>query len=145
MLLAVIDDDDDLCEDIEKWSASASKELNLSIEYRRFSDGNALVSSIRSAALNDEKPILLLLDLDFDGDKRAGIKALQAIKTSRKRKIRELPVIIYSNSDNMDEICECYFERANSFVSKGLGREQKTRFTKLISFWANVARTPVTK
>jgi CheY-like chemotaxis protein len=141
MLVAIVDDDPDFCELIDHWLKAFTKRYPAakSISFRHFANGDALIDMLRERGA---KRVLVLLDLDLHGDKRAGIKALSALKQSSVKHLREVPIVIYSNSDDPHEVEECYRERANSYVWKGLGHKQKQRFLNLVRFWIETASLP---
>jgi CheY-like chemotaxis protein len=125
MLISIVDDDDHFCESVQKWIASFVKN-----------------HPTKQIELHVHKNCILL-DLDFDGRKTAGVDALVHIRRSRKKTIRKIPVVIYSNSDDPSEIDNCYLKFANSYVWKGNGfNDQKHRFLEIVHYWIDTASLP---
>lgn len=141
MLVAIVDDDADLCSDVGRWVAAFAKQNpNLgTVHFEAFSDGEALVELLRKSP---QPKALVLLDLDIRGDKAAGISTLQKMKTSRASALRNVPVVIYSNTKDPSEVVACYRQFANSYVWKGPGAKQKQRFLDLMKFWVDTATVP---
>jgi CheY-like chemotaxis protein len=143
MFISILDDDDDFCKAIEKWTESYLKrERQKLIQLVFHKTGTELFTFLKTLDVKRSGNTILLLDLDFDGSKTAGINALRQIRSSRKTALRKLPIIIYSNSDDPSEIDQCYLRFANSYVWKGPGPDQKKRFLELVDYWAETASLP---
>jgi CheY-like chemotaxis protein len=142
MLISVVDDDDHFCEALRRWADGIRKKMNKDIELNIHKTGKQFFKFLRKLDGPTSKRTIILLDLDFDGRKTAGLRALARIRTSRRKSIRRIPVVIYSNSDDPSEIDSCYLKFANSYVWKGNGDEQKQRFLELVNYWADTASLP---
>jgi CheY-like chemotaxis protein len=139
MIVSLADDDEKFCKHVEKWFKQA--DLSAQIQLEIFPDPRSLLSSLRTKSRKPTQKMLVLLDLDFHGDKEGGLKALTKIKTG-KSNLRKVPVVIYTNSRDASEIDRSYLNLANSFVWKGHGGKQKRRFTELIAFWNSISSVP---
>ncbi len=85
-------------------------------------------------------PSLVLLDLDMpDLD---GFQVLRSIRSHRKTK--HLPVVVFSSSDETDDILKSYHLGANSYITKPVNFQ---RFSEVIgticSYWFECANTLV--
>lgn len=76
---------------------------------------------------------LVILDLNLGFEE--GRKLLQKIKRKRK----SLPIIIYTTSENPDDIKFCYSHGASCYVTKPFGLEETLKkLTTLGLFWKGV-------
>jgi CheY-like chemotaxis protein len=139
MIVSLADDDEKFCRHVKKWADQS--ELNSHIKLQLFSDPGQLVEFLRRQKFEPKEKMLVLLDLDFHGDKEGGLRVLGKIKKSRSS-LRKIPVVIYSNTRDASEIDKSYLKLANSFVWKGYGSSQRKRFTDLISFWSTLSALP---
>lgn len=86
------------------------------------------------AANNEEFPKVIFLDLDLRG-RQKGIDALKRIKNSPK--FKDIPVVIYSQSNEEIDIKETGRLNANSYLEKGDGMTICQRFYESVSYWLN--------
>jgi CheY-like chemotaxis protein len=144
MLISIVDDDDHFCESVQKWIASFVKNHpTKQIELHVHKTGKQFYQFLRNLDYDASEKTIVLLDLDFDGRKTAGVDALVHIRRSRKKTIRKIPVVIYSNSDDPSEIDNCCLKFANSYVWKGNGfNDQKHRFLEIVHYWIDTASLP---
>jgi CheY-like chemotaxis protein len=143
-LISIVDDDRDFCDAVRSWTEwlltkSPQKHIHLS----GHSTGQQFFDFLDRLDLESSRKTVILLDLDFDGNKTAGLDALVRIRNSEVENIRTIPVVIYSNSDDITEISKCYHEFANSYVWKGNGfGEQKRRFLEVVKYWTEISMLP---
>jgi CheY-like chemotaxis protein len=144
MLVAMVDDDEDFCTAVKRWtSALAEKQPAKNIELKVYKTGNDLFAFLRGMDRSLSGRTLILLDLDFDGKKTAGLDALLRIRQSNRKIIKKIPVVIYSNSDDPSEIDNSYLRFASSYVWKGNGfNEQKKKYLDLLGYWMEIAIVP---
>ena len=84
-------------------------------------------------------PALVLLDLNMG--RMDGWEVLRKIRT-RQFKF-PLPVIIFSSTEDEDQILKAYALGANAFITKPMGFDGWINVAKtLAEFWFNVAQTP---
>jgi response regulator of citrate/malate metabolism len=87
-----------------------------------------------------ELPKLILLDL-YLPQRETGWSLLQFIKTHHL--YRELPVVILSQSADIDDIKESYFYRSNSYIVKPCGYEKWLEcFTAFRHYWWDAVTLP---
>lgn len=106
-------------------------------------DGEALLRHLRSfaSAPGASAPFagLVLLDLRMPG--KDGYSALQEIR--RDPQLRQIPVVVLSNSDDPDEIERCYDLGANSYISKPVSfRTFAQAMQTLTDYWFAVVELP---
>jgi CheY-like chemotaxis protein len=85
------------------------------------------------------RPGLILLDLNLPG--KDGRDVLTAIKQSDK--LRTIPVVVLTTSDDMRDVIACYRAGANSYVRKPMdlpGFQRAMR--RLKDYWFDVAILP---
>jgi len=119
-------DDADLMEE-------ALKEGMLSHRVTRIEDGEQAIDHLRRSP----PPDLILLDLNLP--RRNGAEVLEEIKNDPR--LRRIPVVIMTASDNEKAIQELYKLHVNCCVCKPTDQEQFAQAVKRIKhFWLNFAR-----
>ena len=139
MIVSLADDDPTFRRHVEKWSRNRG--LSDQIELHAFDTPDSLLKFLRLNSRKPKQKILVLLDLDFHGDREGGLRTLTKIKTN-KGSLRKVPVVIYTNTRDSSEIDKSYLRLANSFVWKGYGGKQRKRFIELMLFWTSLAALP---
>lgn len=90
--------------------------------------------------VNAIRPCLILLDLNLP--KKNGKEVLRDIKGDKR--LKRIPVIILTTSDDQKDILTSYDLGANCYVTKPVGIEQYANFFKsLEEFWFTVVTLPV--
>ncbi|MBN1918637.1 MAG: response regulator [Verrucomicrobia bacterium] len=85
------------------------------------------------------RPDLILLDLNLPG--RDGRELLAEIKSSEK--LRHIPVVVLTTSDDDKDIQRAYDLNASSYVTKPVNWVKFVGIVRAIeSFWQNAARMP---
>lgn len=98
----------------------------------RLTEGYAL----KDGTLN---PLLFILDLNLPGIN--GLEILEKLKNSKR--LRKIPVIVFSNSDYMGDISSCYDNGANSYMQKPLEIEDFDDTIRLIKkYWIEKSKLP---
>lgn len=145
MIVSLADDDGPFCEAVKEWHDNYIRQKRkMEVELIVYNDLETLQDDLNKEKFDSNRPFLLLLDLDFNGDKKAGLRFLKSAKAKGTFHSRRIPIVIYSNSDDLKEIDVCYAQFANSFVWKGgpSEKDQRQRFIELIEFWYNTAQVP---
>jgi CheY-like chemotaxis protein len=84
-------------------------------------------------------PCLILLDLNMP--RLDGREALKLMKGNAQ--LKEIPVVILSNSDNPEDVMGCYKGGANSFFTKPLDYLDLVRLMGLLkTYWFQNAKLP---
>lgn len=85
---------------------------------------------------NAPRPDLILLDLDMP--RMGGLQVLAEIKADKA--LKDIPVVILTGSQEIEDIVETYNLNANCYVTKPIDLEQFIRMVKCItSFWLTTA------
>ncbi len=148
MKIIVADDDREFCESLRKWHLQfAKRDCTHSLEIFHGSSSlidylNALIANTNSwSNTNPCNNFVVLLDLDIDGSPEGGIDILKKIRGDLKGPGKNIPIVMYSNTNEESEINKCYEACANSYVWKGY-KDQKATFLKIMKFWAHAAMYP---
>ncbi|NNF60089.1 MAG: response regulator [Gammaproteobacteria bacterium] len=101
-------------------------------------DGDAALEHLAGCA-TAQLPDLVLLDLNLPGtDGRDVLRAMQG-----DARIASVPVVVFSNSSNSNDVSACYKLGANSFIEKPLGPAAfKTVMQQLRDYWLDLVRLP---
>jgi len=85
------------------------------------------------------RPVMIFLDLNLPGID--GRQVLAEIKTDHD--LRQIPVVVFTTSQEEEDIERCYSLGANCFISKPVGLAEYTRVVKGIEdFWLTIVRLP---
>lgn len=104
-------------------------------------DGQEVIDFLKKSGnfLDAPRPDLIFLDIKMP--RKDGHETLSAIKTDPS--FQEIPVIMMSGSQAMDDIVKAYRNHANAYVSKSNGFEDMLQFVESIEkFWFLNARLP---
>jgi len=86
------------------------------------------------------KPDLILLDLNMP--RMDGREALAEIK--RDVKLRSLPIVIFTTSNNEEDVIRSYELGANSYITKPMTFEGLIKITDALGkYWFQVSRLPL--
>jgi chemotaxis family two-component system response regulator Rcp1 len=111
----------------------ALKEGMLAHRVTLIEDGEQAIDHLRRSPTPD----LILLDLHLP--RRNGHEVLEEIMNDPR--LRRIPVVIMTSSDNETAILKVYELHANCYVSKPIDQEQFAQAVKRIKlFWLTVAR-----
>ncbi len=84
-------------------------------------------------------PDLILLDLNMP--RLDGHEALKLVK--RHASLKEIPVLILTNSRSMEDILDSYKEGANTFLTKPFDYQGLVRLMGLLkNYWLDTAKLP---
>jgi len=107
-------------------------EIGFDITIRFFSNSDELLKALSLSV----KPQLILVD--FNSSPENGIQVLKKIKSTEH--LREIPVVILSDSELPRYKKECYAAGANSFVTKPKTiTETKQKISSFFTYWMQVA------
>ena len=86
-----------------------------------------------------ETPDLVILDLNIP--KKNGIMVLKEIKSDSK--LKSIPVIILTTSDNENDIATTYANHANCYILKSIDLKEYMKVIRLIEdFWLTTVQLP---
>ncbi|RYD79881.1 MAG: response regulator [Sphingobacteriales bacterium] len=82
-----------------------------------------------------------LIILDFNLPKKNGRELLHEIKTNER--LMKTPIIVFTSSDDQDDVEDAYAEYANSYVVKPFGLEKYyATIDAIYEFWIRSAKLP---
>lgn len=119
----------------------ALKESKLLIDMSLVTDGVEAIAFLRQEGkyINEVLPDLILLDLNLP--KKSGFEVLTEIKNDEK--LRVIPVIILTTSDDEKDVNDAYSQYANSYVTKPVDFKQFLEVVELIEdFWLTIVKLP---
>lgn len=109
--------------------------LDPDIEVTRFHDGNEFLNFIRRRPLPDVQ--LALLDLHMPG--AGGIEVLRELHDSDIRP--PFPIVVFSSSQDPDEVSQVYELGGTAFVTKPLGSaDYHQALHNIVNFWISTNR-----
>ncbi|WP_293363324.1 MULTISPECIES: response regulator [unclassified Microcoleus] len=86
------------------------------------------------------RPGLILLDLNLPGTD--GREVLYKIKQDRN--LKQIPVVVFTTSNNPKDIAACYEQGANSYIIKPMDfKLLKQTIQTLLSYWFEITMLPV--
>lgn len=131
MNLILVDDDPDEAYLLRQ--ALNKVEPDLSLQY--FADSREFLTVLNETAV---QPTLVLLDLNMPN--QDGFEVLKEVKS--RQNTSNIPIVIYSNSNNPKDIELSYKTGANSYVRKPQGLKETIEFvTTLINYWQRINKT----
>ena len=104
-------------------------------------DGVEALNFLQPAGENSlaELPDLILLDLNIP--KVNGLEVLKTIKSNKR--LRVIPVVVFSTSEAQYDINESYRHHANCYVAKPVDFDEFVNVIQsIVSFWSRVSRVP---
>jgi two-component system, response regulator len=124
--ILVADDDDDDFQTIKEAFAQFENEPY----FDHVIDGRQLLDFLGSSLIrNSALPDLILLDINMP--KMDGIEALTHIK--KIQKACDIPIIVYTTTNNKEQMKQCYLLGANGFVTKGVSFPMVVNFARDLS------------
>ena len=139
-VLLMADDDEDDCMLVQ----DAVREVFQSEDFRCLCDGQELMSYLLHQGIYADPetsplPDLILLDLNMP--RKDGRQALQEIKGHPL--LKAIPILIFSTSQEQEEIELCYKLGANSYLIKPVSFDKLVEIVRCMSnYWFNIASLP---
>lgn len=121
-------------EDYVNFVGRAVKKIDQNINYKYVTDGKAAFEYFQNnTGINPAK--VILLDINLPG--MDGIELLKKIRTMPQ--LKYLPVIIFSTSENPDDIKASYENGANAYIVKPVGMNSLNEaLKKICEFWLSL-------
>lgn len=138
-ILVAEDDEDDKLLILKAFERTLPKEKIACVE-----DGEALLNYLKHAAPYDDpekypKPDIILLDLNMP--RKDGREALAEIKGCED--LKSIPVIIFTTSNNADDIQVTYKMGSSSYITKPGSFEELVKITEEIeNYWSKIVLLP---
>lgn len=102
-------------------------------------DGKAAVDFFSALSNSDDKPDLVLLDINLP--KKNGHEVLQFIKKSEQ--YNQIPVIMLTTSSSERDILSAYKHYANCYITKPIDVSEFIKaIAKIQDFWINIVSIP---
>lgn len=119
-------------------------EKNANADVRLVTDGSDLMDYLLYKGKFQKKkdaprPELILLDLNMP--KIDGREALSTIKSIPD--LKQIPIVIFTTSKEINDICQCYKFGANSYISKPDSFKDLSQIVDaLMTYWMNTVSLP---
>lgn len=112
--------------------ARTLRKLNFGGTLEWVDGGERALAFIDQALAAHRPPVMVMLDLNMPGmDGRAVLRELKG-----NERTRAIPVVIYTTSNNPDDIAYCYEHFANSYHVKPLGSDAlRSSLEVVLAYW----------
>lgn len=118
---------------------NAAQKLDMAEGIHVVSDGQAALDYLQPGKGQEQLPGLVLLDLNLPG--KNGFDVLAEIRSTDR--LRALPVVVLSTSDENVDIHNAYASGANAYVTKPTDLAGWLQVISTINdFWLSVAKLP---
>jgi len=122
-------------EDYVNFVGRAVKKINSNISYQYVTDGKDAFEYFQSNVSTGGPARVILLDINLPG--MNGIDLLKKIRSINE--LKYIPVIMFSTSDNPDDIKKSYDNGANAYLVKPSGLTPLTEtLQKVCDFWLSI-------
>jgi CheY-like chemotaxis protein len=116
----------------------AVKEVNEGLTVNIVGDGNSAIAALQQYAQEKQRPKLILLDLNLPG--LSGLDILKRIKEIPF--LKYVPVILFSTSDDLNDVRTSLEIGANAFLTKPNGYHNLiTCVQSMYDFWFSQNRS----
>ena len=123
-----IEDDADFVFFMENAVKEVDSNIQLSVAY----NGSEALAHLNKRVLEQQKPGLILIDLNLPG--LSGLEILKTIKESPE--LKYIPTLFFTTSDNPKDLKDCIDHGANAFLTKPDGYEKLVNCVQsLCEFW----------
>lgn len=104
-------------------------------------DGVEAIAYLKAEGIYSEAPEPDLVLLDINMPKKDGFEVLKEVKSDPK--LRHIPIVMLTTSDNPRDIEKTYLNYANAYVTKPVDVEKFIQIVqKLEEFWFDVVKLP---
>jgi len=114
------------------------------VELQLVQDGEEMMDYLRQEGkfeAPDTAPLPCLILLDINMPRMDGMMALGGIKTDPS--LKHIPVVMFTTSNDPDDIAACYRLGANSFLVKPASYDQfVSMVTNLMEYWRGTVELP---
>jgi two-component system, response regulator len=121
----------------------AFSSLNFDKEISTVENGEELLDYLnkRGKYANTILPVPKLILLDLNMPKIDGRQCLKLIKENKE--FCKIPIIIFSTSNNPEDIAQCYELGANSYIIKPYSYNELVEIIDIIKkYWFSIVKTP---
>lgn len=114
-----------------------AKQSKLANEIVHFEDGQSALDYMNDPA--NDQPDLILLDLNMPG--MSGHDVLEKVRSTER--LRRLPVVILTSSEDETDVARSYDEHVNAYVVKPIGvKGFQTIVDSIEQFWFTIVKLP---
>ncbi len=129
-----VEDNEDYC----FFLGRALKNSSISMKYEIIKEGDKAVEVLQEKSEEYIKPKMIFLDINLHG--MDGLEILKSIKESNR--LKYIPVIMLSTSDNPKDISQAFSLGANAYVSKPSSFNKLKDFVEeCCNFWLKYNHT----
>jgi DNA-binding NarL/FixJ family response regulator len=136
MLVVVADDQDDMLLFVRRWFEREYRH-DKAMRIETCNDLDKLEDFV-DRHVGAKGPFLLMIDLNWHGDKIQTLKTIGRIKRSRAK--RCWPILVYSESDDDKDVHDAHYHLANGYVHKG--SDQEGIFIQTVNHWRELQLLP---
>lgn len=116
-------------------------EAGIQADFRFTNDGMELIDYLENCIGSREYPCPKIVLLDLNMPRMNGKQALKWIKSHSE--FRAIPVVIYTTSNEKNDVSQCYRLGANTFMTKCAKFEELVvRANTFGKYWIDVAKLP---
>lgn len=116
---------------------AAVQQSAISMPMHHIEDGQSALDYLRNES--NPLPDMVLLDLNMPG--KSGHDVLEEIRADSR--LRRLPVVVLTSSEDERDIGRCYDQHANAYVVKPMGLSGFRKVADSLNrFWFDVATLP---
>ncbi|WP_075216831.1 response regulator [Mongoliimonas terrestris] len=132
--IVMIEDDDGHARLIEK----NIRRAGVCNAIRHFSSGTAAVDHLFAPGDPDERPVLVLLDLNLPD--MSGTEILARLKADQR--LKRAPVVVLTTTDDQREIQRCYDLGCNVYITKPVSYESFAQAIRQLGLFLSVMQIP---
>ncbi|WP_306643331.1 response regulator [Sanyastnella coralliicola] len=119
----------------------ALSDLDSSITYQFAKNGEEVISYLQQSQAEDSKTLPRIILLDLNMPKMDGRQTLEVIKQNHA--FRNIPILIFTTSENTDDIELTYSLGANSYITKPSHyNELKDIAQQIEKYWLQTVKLP---
>ena len=105
---------------------------------RHFESGTAALRHLFEPAVRDNGPLLVLLDLNLPD--MSGTDILEKLKADEK--LRRVPVVVLTTTDDQREIQRCYALGCNVYITKPVEYETFSQAIRQLGLFLSIMQVP---
>jgi chemotaxis family two-component system response regulator Rcp1 len=117
----------------------AFKEASIGCDLYLVNDGVEALDFLNREGNFKSSPKVDFILLDLNLPKRNGREVLVEIK--KNPKLKHLPVLVFSNSESPQDICQCYSLGVNAYINKPSDFQEVINLVNIINtFWIKLVK-----
>jgi two-component system, chemotaxis family, response regulator Rcp1 len=117
----------------------AFKETKIDCQLNMVNDGVEAMEFLNREGKFREAPRVDLILLDLNLPRKNGREVLAEVKN--KPKLKHIPILVFSNSESPQDICQCYALGINAYINKPSDFQEVINLVQFIdNFWMKLVR-----